>query len=350
MKILITGAAGFIGYHTARSFLKRGDEVIGLDSINDYYSTALKYDRLKNLGIREESIRYGQLSQSETFEGFRFIKLDIADQEAVLRLVAQEKPDTICNLAAQAGVRWSLENPFVYVKSNVEGFLNVLEAARRTSVKHVVYASSSSVYGLNSEMPFSVHQGCNHPVSLYGATKKADELFAHSYSHMFGIPTTGLRFFTVYGPWGRPDMALFIFTKAILKGLPIEVFNNGEMSRDFTYIDDIAGAIVRIADTPAAGDSGWRNESADPGSSSAPYRIYNIGAGRPVRLGDFVSGLEKELGRTAVKKYLPMQPGDIPATWCDVADLERDFGIVPKTELAAGIKAFVKWYRDYYHE
>ena len=332
-KYLVTGAAGFIGFHTSKRLLARGDTVIGLDNVNDYYSVQLKLDRLKQL-------------QAEP--NFRFAKLDLADGEAIARLFAEERFDVVINLAAQAGVRYSLTNPGVYVSSNLAGFTHILEGCRHSGVKHLVYASSSSVYGANTQMPFSVHQNVDHPVSLYAATKKANELMAHTYSHLFRLPTTGLRFFTVYGPWGRPDMALFLFTKAILAGKPIDVFNHGRMRRDFTYIDDIVEGVVRVADRIPQSDPNWTSANPDPGTSNAPYRIYNIGNNRPVELLEMISLVEQSLGRTAVKNFLPMQPGDVPETYADVDDLVRDTGFRPRTPLAEGIARFIEWYRGYY--
>jgi UDP-glucuronate 4-epimerase len=332
-KILVTGAAGFIGFHTSQRLLARGDAVVGLDNVNDYYSVQLKLDRLKQLQAQP---------------GFCFKKLDLADGEAMARLFAEERFDVVINLAAQAGVRYSLTNPGVYVSSNLAGFTNILEGCRHSGVKHLVYASSSSVYGANTQMPFSVHQNVDHPVSLYAATKKANELMAHTYSHLFRLPTTGLRFFTVYGPWGRPDMALFLFTKAILAGQPIDVFNHGRMRRDFTYIDDIVEGVVRVADRIPQPDPNWSSARPDPGTSNAPYRVYNIGNNRPVELLEMIALVEQRLGRTAVKNFLPMQPGDVPETYADVDDLVRDTGFRPSTPLAEGIARFIEWYREYY--
>jgi UDP-glucuronate 4-epimerase len=332
-KTLVTGAAGFIGFHTARRLLARGDSVVGLDNVNDYYSVQLKLDRLKQL---------------QSVPGFRFVRLDLADGEALARLFAEERFDVAINLAAQAGVRYSLTNPGAYVSSNLAGFANVLEGCRHSGVKHLVYASSSSVYGANTQMPFSVHQNVDHPLSLYAATKKANELMAHTYSHLFRLPTTGLRFFTVYGPWGRPDMALFLFTKAILAGRPIDVFNHGRMRRDFTYIDDIVEGVVRVADRVPRPDPNWSGASPDPGTSSAPYRVYNIGNNRPVELLEMIGLVERCLGRMAVKNFLAMQPGDVPETCADVDDLARDTGFRPSTPLETGIARFIEWYREYY--
>jgi UDP-glucuronate 4-epimerase len=333
-KILVTGAAGFIGFHLAkRLLLKRGVEVVGLDNLNDYYDVNLKYGRLKQL---------------EEYPGFRFVRMELADREAVARLFSEERFDTVVNLAAQAGVRYSLENPHAYIDSNIVGFTNILEGCRHNKVKHLVYASSSSVYGANTAMPFSVHHNVDHPVSLYAATKKANELMAHTYSSLYGIPTTGLRFFTVYGPWGRPDMALFLFTKAILEGRPIDVFNHGKMRRDFTYVDDVVEGVVRVTDRIPQGNPAWSGTSPDPGTSYAPYRIYNIGNNSPVELLHFIEVLEKALGREAVKRFLPIQPGDVPATFADVDDLMADVGFKPETSIEDGIARFVQWYRGYY--
>jgi len=332
-KILVTGAAGFIGCHLCRRLLTFGDQVIGLDNLNDYYDVNLKHARLALL---------------EAEELFDFRRLDLADRVGMATLFAEEKFDIVVNLGAQAGVRYSLENPHAYTESNIAGFLNILEGCRASGVNHLVYASSSSVYGANTAMPFSIHQNVDHPVSLYAATKKANELMAHTYSSLFAIPTTGLRFFTVYGPWGRPDMALFLFTEAILAGKPINVFNNGLMQRDFTYIDDIVEGIVRVMDRPAAPDPSWDSNSPDPATSSAPYRVYNIGNNNPVQLGRFIEVLEDCLGRKAVKNLLPMQSGDLPATAADISDLARDVGFSPDTPIETGIARFVAWYRHYY--
>lgn len=333
MKVLVTGAAGFIGYHLAEKLLARGDEVVGVDNVNDYYSVELKRSRLARL---------------ERHDGFRFFEIDLADREAMEDVFAAGAFDRVVNLAAQAGVRYSLTNPHAYVDSNLVGFMNVLEGCRHSGVKHLVYASSSSVYGANTTMPFSVHDNVDHPLSLYAATKKANELMAHTYSHLYGLPTTGLRFFTVYGPWGRPDMALFLFTKAILEGRPIDVFNHGRMRRDFTYIDDIVEGVVRVMDRVAEPNPAWSGASPDPGTSSAPYRIYNIGNNQPVELMHLIEVLERCLGRRAEKNMLPMQPGDVPATYADVDDLVRDVGFKPATPIEEGVARFVEWYRSYY--
>ncbi|MBN2705156.1 MAG: NAD-dependent epimerase [Deltaproteobacteria bacterium] len=333
MKILVTGAAGFIGFHLARRLLADGHQVVGLDNLNPYYDVSLKKSRL-------------QLLDSQA--GFTFVKADLEDAAAIGDLFAASSFDRVVNLAAQAGVRYSLENPKAYVDSNLSGFLNILEGCRHARTEHLIYASSSSVYGLNTAMPFSVHDNVDHPVSLYAASKKANELMAHAYSHLYRIPVTGLRFFTVYGPWGRPDMALFIFTRAILRGEAIKVFNYGEMRRDFTYIDDIVEGIVRLLGRTPESNPDWSGDQPDPGSSPAPYRLYNIGNHSPVKLLDFIAILEKALGRKAEKMMLPMQPGDVPATYADVEDLQQAVGFSPATSLADGIAAFVRWYREYY--
>jgi UDP-glucuronate 4-epimerase len=348
MKILVTGTAGFIGFHLANRLLERGDEVIGLDAINDYYDVNLKYGRLKVSGINTSEIDYNKLVASSKYPKYRFIKLNLEDKENINHLFASEKFDKVCNLAAQAGVRYSLTNPDVYINSNITGFLNILEACRFNPVQHLAYASSSSVYGLNELQPFSAHQNVDHPISLYATSKKANELMAHTYSYLFNVPTTGLRFFTVYGPWGRPDMALFLFTKAILEGKPIDIFNKGEMRRDFTYIDDIVEGIVRVIDNPPAGDKDWKGTTPDPSTSKAPYRVYNIGNSNPVRLMDFIEEIENELGIKAQKNLLPMQPGDVPSTWADVSDLMEDLNYKPNTPVKEGIKNFLRWYREFY--
>jgi UDP-glucuronate 4-epimerase len=328
MRILVTGAAGFIGYHVCTSLLARGDDVVGIDNMNDYYDVRLKEARLANL---------------ESSANFTFRRVNVADLPALTDIFTSHSPEIVIHLAAQAGVRYSLTNPHVYAQSNLVGFVNILEVCRHHEVTHLVYASSSSVYGANTKMPFSVRDSVDHPVSLYAATKKSNELMAHAYSHLFGLPTTGLRFFTVYGPWGRPDMALFLFTKAILENRPIDVFNHGNMRRDFTYIDDIVEGVVRVADRIPAPAS-----REHPGISSAPYRVYNIGNSDPVSLMDMIGILEKALGRVAKKNLLPMQSGDVAATFADVEELERDTGFRPKTSLEDGLLAFVQWYRDYF--
>lgn len=332
-KILVTGAAGFIGFHLSRRLLSGGDAVTGLDNLNAYYDVALKEARLSLL---------------EGSGAFRFARVDIADRQAVSALFHSERFDVVVNLAAQAGVRYSLENPHAYVESNLVGFTNILEGCRHQQVPHLVFASSSSVYGANTRMPFSVHDNVDHPLSLYAATKKANELMAHTYASLYGLPCTGLRFFTVYGPWGRPDMALFLFTRAILEGRPIQVFNEGRMERDFTYIDDIVEGVVRIMERIPGPDRAWDGARPDPSRSFAPYRLYNIGNNRPVNLMDFIAILEDRLGRKATTRLLPMQPGDVPATFADIDDLTADAGFRPSTPIEEGIGRFVEWYRDYY--
>jgi UDP-glucuronate 4-epimerase len=333
MKILVTGAAGFIGFHTCEMLLGRGDEVVGLDNLNDYYDVRLKEARLARLSGRP---------------GFRFHRLDLSDRAGMEALFAQEKPQRVIHLAAQAGVRYSIQNPHAYVDSNLVGFMNILEGCRHHGVEHLVYASSSSVYGANTTMPFSIHHTVDHPLSLYAATKKANELMAHTYSHLYRLPTTGLRFFTVYGPWGRPDMAMFLFTQAILAGQPIDVFNHGKMRRDFTYIDDIVQGVVRTCDQVASVNPDWDGAAPDPGTSSAPYRLYNIGNNQPAELMHVIGCLEKTIGKTVEKRMLPMQAGDVPATYADVGDLTEAVGFKPATPIEVGIERFVAWYRDYY--
>jgi UDP-glucuronate 4-epimerase len=331
--ILVTGVAGFIGFHTAFRLLERGERVIGLDNVNDYYDVRLKQARLAKL---------------KPFKSFSFIKLDLANRVGMKKLFAKQPFRRVVHLAAQAGVRYSLVNPHAYTDSNIEGFLNILEGCRHAKVEHLVYASSSSVYGGNTQMPFSIHDNVDHPVSLYAVSKKANELMAHCYAHLYRIPCTGLRFFTVYGPWGRPDMALFIFTKAILEGKSIEVYNHGKMSRDFTYVDDIVEGVIRTLDHPATPNQDWSGDRPDPGTSSAPARIYNIGNHQPVELLRFIEVLENALGKKAVKKFLPIQPGDVPATYADVEDLTRDVGFAPAMPIEEGIARFVQWYREFY--
>jgi UDP-glucuronate 4-epimerase len=332
-KILVTGAAGFIGSHTSLRLLARGDEVVGFDNVNAYYDPSLKEARLARLAPHR---------------GFRLVRGELGDRAAVESLFAAERFDRVIHLAAQAGVRYSLTNPHTYIDSNLTGFLHILEGCRHHDVQHLTYASSSSVYGANTTMPFSVHQNVDHPLSLYAATKKANELMAHTYSHLYGLPTTGLRFFTVYGPWGRPDMALFLFTKAILEGRPIDVFNHGQMRRDFTYIDDIVEGVIRTSDQVAAPNPSWDAAHPDPATSRAPYRIYNIGNNNPVELLHLIATLEQALGRTAEKRMLPMQAGDVPATYADVDALAADVGFAPKTPIEVGVGRFVDWYREYY--
>jgi UDP-glucuronate 4-epimerase len=348
MKILITGTSGFIGFHLAERLLSRGDEVVGLDNINSYYDINLKYARLAESGIPREQVSPGNMVRSTRHENYRFIQLDLADGAGVGRLFAQEKFDAVCHLAAQAGVRYSLENPAAYIDSNIVGFLHILEPCRRHAIQHLVYASSSSVYGLNRALPFTVQQNVDHPISLYAATKKSCELMAHTYSHLFQIPATGLRFFTVYGPWGRPDMAMFLFTRNILEGRPIQVFNHGKMWRSFTYIDDIVDALVGVIDQPATPDPEWRAEHPDPGTSSAPHRVYNIGSSRSVQLTEFIDAIEAVTGRKVERELLPLQPGDVPETRADCSALHKAIGISPKVTVEQGVQKFVKWYRDYY--
>lgn len=348
MKILITGAAGFIGYHLAEALLSRGDFVIGLDSINDYYEVNLKLSRLEQSGIGRERIGYKEMVDSRRYPGYGFVQLNLEDEEGLGRLFSEHRFDAVIHLAAQAGVRYSLKNPYAYISSNIVGFARLLELCRQHETGHLVYASSSSVYGMNARVPFSTHHGVDHPVSLYAATKKSNELMAHSYSHLYGLPTTGLRFFTVYGPWGRPDMAYFSFTKAILEGRPIDVYNHGQMSRDFTYIEDIVEGVVRTLDRIPQPDPDWDFMAADPPTSWAPYRVYNIGNHQPENLLDFIGAIEKALGRKAEKNLLPMQPGDVPATWADIQDLREETGFQPRTSLQEGINRFVDWYCGYY--
>ncbi len=333
MRYLVTGTAGFIGFHTAKQLLERGNEVIGIDIVNDYYDTQIKYDRLALL---------------EAHESFEFHKRDLVETGFVTELVVDKQPDRVIHLAAQAGVRYSIDNPHAYVQSNIVGFLNILEACKQAKTAHLAYASSSSVYGANTDTPFSAKRGADHPLSLYAATKKANEMMAHSYSHLFRLPTTGLRFFTVYGPWGRPDMALFLFTKAILAGEPINIFNYGKHQRDFTYIDDIVEGVIRIADGIAQPNPDWDSGNPQPDSSKAPYRIYNIGNNIKIPLLDYIEVLEKELGKKAIRNELPLQPGDVPDTWADCSELVEDFDYKPVTPVDLGIKRFVSWYRDYY--
>jgi UDP-glucuronate 4-epimerase len=333
MKLLLTGAAGFIGFHTAQILLARGDEVIGLDNLNDYYDVTLKQARLAIL---------------QKFPNFRFVQLDVADRPNMASLFAQEKFQRVIHLAAQAGVRYSIQNPLAYIDSNVVGFANILEGCRHNKVEHLVYASTSSVYGANTKMPFSVHQNVDHPLSFYAATKKANELMAHTYAHLYQLPVTGLRFFTVYGPWGRPDMALFLFTKNILAGKPIDVFNYGNHRRDFTFVEDIAQGVVRAMDRPAQPNADWNSDAPDPGTSKAPYRLYNIGNNQPVELLRYIECIENSLGKKAQKNLLPLQAGDVPDTFADVEDLVREVGYRPATPVEEGVRRFVEWYVGYY--
>jgi UDP-glucuronate 4-epimerase len=332
-RVLVTGAAGFIGLFVTRKLLDRGDDVIGLDNLNDYYDPRLKQARLDQL---------------RGWNGFRFVEMDVADRDGIARLFADERPELVVHLAAQAGVRYSLQNPAAYVDSNLVGFGNILEGCRHNGVRHLVFASTSSVYGANTKVPFSEHDNVDHPVSFYAATKKANELMAHSYSHLFRLPCTGLRFFTVYGPWGRPDMAAFSFTKAILEGRPIDVFNHGKMKRDFTFVEDVAEGVVRTLDCVPAPNHHWSGDDPDPATSNAPYRIYNIGNSQPVELTHFIEVLEGLLGRSAIKNLLPIQPGDVPATFADTSELEAATGFRPTTSIEVGLGQFVAWYRDFY--
>ena len=333
MKILVTGAAGFIGMHCAKVLLDRGDQVIGVDNLNEYYDVGLKEARLDQL---------------MSDENFKFVRCGIEDKDAVAAVFSHEKPDRVIHLAAQAGVRYSLTNPYACIDANVMGFTNIIEECRHNGISHLVYASSSSVYGGNASMPFSEHDNVDHPISIYAATKKANELMAHTYSHLYGLPTTGLRFFTVYGPWGRPDMALFLFAKAILKGEAISVFNKGQMIRDFTYIDDIVKGVIRVLDKPASSDADFDPYAPDPATSAAPYRIFNIGNGSPVPLMDYIGALEQALGIEAIKEFLPMQPGDVPATSADTRELGAWVGFQPNTSVIDGVANFVEWYRGFY--
>jgi UDP-glucuronate 4-epimerase len=349
MKVLVTGSAGFIGFHLVNRLLLEDFVVVGLDNINDYYDSQLKYDRLDFAGIKKENIEYNTPVSSIKNSNYRFIKLNLEDDENLAGLFQKEKFDVVCNLAAQAGVRYSITNPKAYISSNIVGFLNILEACRHTHVAHLVYASSSSVYGLNLNMPFSVKANVDHPISLYAASKKSNELMAHSYSHLYNLPTTGLRFFTVYGPWGRPDMALFLFTKAILNDEPIQVYNNGEMERDFTYIGDIVEGLKRIiTNDPPAQNNSWSGMHPDPSCSAAPYKIYNIGNNSPVKLMDFICTIEKVIGKKAIIQMLPLQAGDVLKTFANVENFESDYNYKPNTLISEGIQQFVGWYLKYY--
>lgn len=343
-KVLITGTAGFIGYHLTKLLTSQGYHVVGLDNINDYYDVNLKYSRLTDTGIEKAKIRYNEIVQSSIITNYSFIKLNLEDQENINNLFKKEKFDYVINLAAQAGVRYSLENPQAYINSNIVGFTNILEACRHNEIKHLVYASSSSVYGLNKEMPFSTSDNVDHPISLYAASKKSNELMAHTYSYLFNLPTTGLRFFTVYGPWGRPDMALFLFTKAILEGKPIDVFNFGKMQRDFTYISDIVMGIKKVLESTPQG----KEEIAEPSTSIAPYKVYNIGNSSPVKLTDFIDAIELALNKKAERNLLPIQAGDVEKTWANVDDLISDLDYKPATDIRVGVKNFIDWYRNYY--
>jgi len=355
MKILVTGTAGFIGFHLAKRLLEIGDEVVGLDCINDYYDRRVKYGRLEQVGLNVEAIKDEDLSSSkivlhnsQLFPNYKFVKMNLENRANIQKLFAQEKFDKVMNLAAQAGVRYSIENPYAYIDSNIIGFINLLEASRYNNVKHFVYASSSSVYGLNEQMPFLTSSNVDHPMSFYAATKKSNELMAHTYSHLYDLPTTGLRFFTVYGPWGRPDMALFLFTKAALEDKPINVFNNGDMLRDFTYIDDIVEGVARVLDNIAKPNDKWSGKNPDPASSNAPYKIYNIGNNNPTPLMDFIKAIENSLGKKIKKNFMPLQAGDVPATYANVDNLIKDFDYKPNTTIQKGIDNFVKWFKEFY--
>lgn len=348
MKILVTGAAGFIGFYVCKGLLNRGDIVVGLDNINTYYDVSLKYGRPSALGIQQEYVDWYKFVQSNVYEQFRFIRMNLEDKQAMRMLFANEHFDKVVNLAAQAGVRYSIENPYAYVESNIDGFLNVLEGCRHYQVKHLVYASSSSVYGLNGKVPFSEKDSIAHPISLYAATKKSNELMAHTYSHLYGVPSTGLRFFTVYGPWGRPDMSPFLFADAMLHGRPIKVFNNGDMLRDFTYIDDIVEGVLRVIDHIPAPTPDWSAQAPDPSSSAAPYKIYNIGNSHPVKLMDFIHAIEEAIARPAEKIYLPMQPGDVYQTNADTSALQSELGFKPDKPIKEGVRETIDWYRSFY--
>lgn len=347
-KILVTGTAGFIGFHLINKLKESQYNIIGLDNINDYYDVNLKYARLQQTGILRNEIVYGKLTRSSVIPSYKFIQLDLCDKEKIADLFKQEQFDSVVHLAAQAGVRYSIINPHAYTDANITGFLNILEGCRSVNTKHLVFASTSSVYGLNTNMPLNVHQSTEHPITLYAATKKANEMMAHSYSHLFHLPVTGVRFFTAYGPWGRPDMALFLFTKAILSNEPIKVFNKGEMIRDFTYVTDIAEGLCKILEKPTQANANWNTNSHDPASSSAAYRIVNIGNSKPVSLMDYINAVEKAIGKKAIKEMLPLQPGDVPATNADVSDLINDYNYKPTTEVNEGVKKFIEWYRAFY--
>ncbi|MFZ2782530.1 MAG: NAD-dependent epimerase [Rectinemataceae bacterium] len=348
MRILLTGAAGFIGFHTTKRILERGDSVVGIDSINSYYDPELKFARLAELGIDREAEAWGKAVHSTAYPNMRFIRMKLENQAAIESLFKEYAFDRVIHLAAQAGVRYSIDHPREYIDSNIVGFLNILEACRHAKISHLVYASSSSVYGLNDTRPFSTQDHTDHPVSLYAATKKSNELMAHSYSHLYGLPTTGLRFFTVYGPWGRPDMAYFKFAKAIVEGRPIDIYNDGDMWRDFTYVDDIVEGILRIADKIPQGDKTWDPANPDPSRSRAPYRVFNIGNNHSERLSTFIEELEKAIGKVAIKKYLPMQPGDVYATEAEIDDLENTVRWKPHTSITEGLKRFVEWFAAHY--
>jgi UDP-glucuronate 4-epimerase len=348
-KILITGTAGFIGFHLVSHLLESNYEIIGIDNINDYYDVNLKYSRLKIHGIDIESIQYEKKNKSKIFNNYTFIKADIANYDYIVNLMIQEKFDFVINLAAQAGVRYSIENPRAYIHSNIDGFLSILEGSRFSKVRHLIYASTSSVYGLNTKMPLNENMPTEHPMALYAATKKSNELMAHSYSHIFNLPTTGLRFFTVYGPWGRPDMALFLFTKAILNEEPIKVFNHGKMIRDFTYVGDIVESIKRLIEKPPSNNNNWDSENPLISKSSAPFQIFNIGNSAPITLMEYINTIEKKLNKNAIKEYLPMQEGDVPATHADVSSLENYINYKPETKIEIGISNFIDWYKKFYN-
>lgn len=350
MKYLITGVAGFIGFHVCKRLLQDNTdiEIVGIDNLNSYYDINLKFGRLQELGI-DNQVEINKYKESSITNRFKFIQMDLSDSDSIIKLFEEEKFDIVVNLAAQAGVRYSLKNPRAYIQSNIDGFLNVLEGCRHNGIKHLVYASSSSVYGLNGKVPFSESDCIAHPVSLYAATKKANELMAHSYSHLYQIPSTGLRFFTVYGPWGRPDMSPFLFTDAILNNRSIKIFNNGNMLRDFTYIDDIVDGVIRVINNEPTPFEEWDNISSDPASSSAPYRIYNIGNSKPIQLMDFITAIENAIGVESKKEFLPMQQGDVYQTYADTTALQNDLGFMPKTDLNEGVKKTVEWYRSFYN-
>ena len=350
MKIIVTGTAGFIGYHLAKKLLERGDEVVGLDNINDYYDVNLKYAKLNELGIDKDELKDNVLVSSKTYPKHKFVKMDLSDTNSIYKLFENEKFDAVCNLAAQAGVRYSIENPHAYIDSNIKGFMNILEACRHNNVNNLSYASSSSVYGLNKSQPFKTSDHTDHPISLYAATKKSNEMMAHTYSHLYNISTTGLRFFTVYGPYGRPDMAPMLFADAILNDRAIKVFNHGNMSRDFTYVADIVDGIIKVIDNPAIATQNFDAQNPNPSISSAPYRIYNIGNNAPVSLMEFIETLEKSIGIEAKKNFLPMQDGDVVSTYADTSDLINDFGYKPDTKLSRGIGEFVVWYKGFYNK
>ncbi len=348
MKILVTGAAGFIGFHLANTLINLGHTVVGMDAINDYYDVNLKYNRLQAAGIIKANITYNTLTNSTTQPNYAFVQLKLEDSINLQQLFTQQQFDVVVNLAAQAGVRYSITNPTAYIDSNIVGYANILECCRHNNIKHLVYASSSSVYGLNESIPFETSDSVDHPISLYAATKKSNELMAHVYSHLYGLPTTGLRFFTVYGPWGRPDMAMYLFTKAIVDGNPIQVFNNGEMERDFTYIDDIVDGICKVINNTATSNKDWNGKKPDPSSSKAPYKIYNIGNSQPVKLTAFIDAIENKLGKKAQRNLMPMQPGDVHKTFANVQDLKNNVGYQPKTSITQGVNNFIDWYISYY--